>query len=252
MLLALATLASLTTAPDSGESLLRRMNAEHRGSWFTSLVFVQHTTYPGTSRAPETWYETMVRPGRLRIDIEREGQIAATMIFRNDTLHQLAGGVLRGSQPLVHSLLLLLHDIHVGDPDAVITRLRAQGFDLGRTHGTTWDGRPVVVVGAAAGDTTSAQFWVDPARLVVVRVIQSGPGGAHNDTRVGKFSTHGGALLEREITFLTNGAPRMVEEYTWVRPGETIPDAVFDPAHPGLPAWIATYKAATATKPTAH
>ncbi len=244
MVLALAALAILTAAPDSGEALLRRMNTEHRGSWFTSLVFVQHTTYPGTARAPETWYETMVRPGRLRIDIERDGAMVSTMIFRDDTLHQVANGTLRGSQPLVHSLLLLLHDIHVGDSDAVIAKLRAQGFDLSRTHAATWEGRPVVVVGALAGDTASAQFWVDPARLVVVRVMQSGPGGAHNDTRIGKFSQHGPALLEREITFVTNGAPRMVEEYTWVRVDDEIPAEVFDPHHQGLPAWIAAYQAA--------
>jgi hypothetical protein len=252
MVLALATLALLATAPDSGEALLRRMNAEHRGSWFTSLVFVQHTTYPGTARAPETWYETMVRPGRLRIDIERGGTMAQTMIFRDDTLHQVANGTLRGSQPLVHSLLLLLHDIHVGDGDAVIAKLRGQGFDLSRTHASTWEGQPVIVVGAVAGDTASAQFWVDPVRLVVVRVLQSGPGGAHNDTRIGKFSTHGPALLEREITFVTNGAPRMVEEYTWVRVGDAIPPEVFDPAHPGLPAWIAAYKAARGDQRTAN
>lgn len=252
MVLTLATLALLATAPESGEALLRRMNTEHRGQWFTSLVFVQHTTYPGTTRAPETWYETMVRPGRLRIDIERDGAMVSTMIFRDDTLHQIAGGTLRGSQPLVHSLLLLLHDIHVGDADAVITKLRGQGFELGRTHETTWEGRPVVVVGAAAGDTTSAQFWVDPARLVVVRVMQPGPGGAHNDTRIGKFSQHGAALLEREITFLTNGAPRMVEEYTWVRVGDVIPVEMFDPTHNGMPAWIAEYKAANGERRTAN
>jgi hypothetical protein len=251
-MLALAALAMLVTAPDSGEALLRRMNAEHRPGWFTSLVFVQHTTYPGTTRAPETWYETMVRPGRLRIDIEREGTIASTMIFRDDTLHQVANGALRSSQPLVHSLLLLLHDIHVGDANAVITKLRGQGFDLSRTHAATWEGRPVVVVGAEPGDTTSAQFWVDPARLVVVRVVQAGPGGAHNDTRIGKFSAHGPALLEREITFLTNGAPRMVEEYTWVRTGDAIPPEVFDPGHPAMPAWIVAYKAANGERRTAN
>lgn len=244
MVLALATLAMLATAPDSGEALLRRMNTEHRAEWFTSLVFVQHTTYPGTPRPAETWYETMVRPGRLRIDIEREGRMVSTMIFRDDTLHQLSGGVLRGSQPLVHSLLLLLHDIHVGDADAVIAKVRSQGFDLSRTHAATWEGHPIVVVGAGAGDTTSAQFWVDPTRLVVVRVIQPGPGGAHNDTRVGKFTQHGPAFLERAITFVTNGAPRMVEEYTWVRTGEDLPDHTFDPHHQGLPEWIAAYKAA--------
>lgn len=62
------------------------------------------------------------------------------------------------ARPLVHALLLLLHDIHVGSADAVIAKLRAQGFDLATTGAATWDGRPVVVVGAVTGDTTARQF----------------------------------------------------------------------------------------------
>lgn len=232
-------------APD-GEALLRQMNAAHRDAWFNSMIFVQRTTWPAQPQRPEeTWYETMVRPGHLRIDIERGGALVGGMIFRDDTLRQFAAGQLQGQpRPLVHHLLVLLHDIHIApSADGAIAKLTGLGFDLATTHETSWNGSPVVVVGAAAGDTTSSQFWVDTERLVVVRVIQRGGGGAIADTHIGGFTSEGGGLVERELRFHTNGVLGMVEEYTWVRTEVTIDPSVFDPAHLEPPAWIAEYKA---------
>jgi hypothetical protein len=223
---------------EDGEALLRRINAAHRSDWFRSLVFVQRTTFPGTTRPEETWYETMLRPGFLRIDVEREGAMVQRTLFRNDSLYQWNGAEQVASRPLLHPLLLLLHDLHVGDADTVIRTLRTIGFDLATTSAATWEGRPVIVVGATAGDTTTRQFWVDAERLVVVRTLQRGANGAVSDVRIGRYSTESPALVEREITFHTNGRPTMVEEYTWVRTGVAIPAEVFLPGSTELPSWI--------------
>ena len=236
---------SLTVHAEDGEALLRRMNAALRGTWFTSLVFVQRTTWPGTERPEETWYETMQRPGFLRLDMERGGQMIGRAIFRADSVYQETEGRPPIARSLLHPLLLLLHDIHVGDADTVITKVRTLGFDLSRTGEATWRGAKVITVGALTGDSTSRQFWVDAERLVVVRLIQPAANGALNDTRVRRFSREGDALVEREITFLTNGRVTLVEEYTWVRTGAAIPAAVFDPASRELPAWIAEFKRGT-------
>ena len=244
LLLALAL--PIPAHAEDGEALLRRMNAAHRGSWFTTMTFVQRTTYPAQPERPEeTWYETMQRPGHLRIDIERGGQLVGGMIFRNDTLRQFAGGQLQGQpRPLVHHLLVLLHDIHVdASADGAIAKLKGLGFDLATTHEARWQERPVVVVGAAAGDTTSRQFWVDSERLVVVRVIQPTPNGGLSDTQVGGFTREGEGLVERDLRFFTNGTFGMHEEYTWVRTGVTLEPGIFDPDHLNPPAWIAEYKA---------
>lgn len=245
--LLLVALAAPLTAPlaaqaADGEALLRRINAAHRETWFTTMTFVQQSSWPGSGRPNETWYETMERPGKLRIDIERNDSMVGTVIFRNDTIHQLSNGQLRGSRPLVHSLLVLLHDVHVGDIDAAIGKLRGSGFDLSRTHATRWQDRPVTVVGAAAGDTASAQFWVDSERLVVLRVIQPTPNGGINDTHVGGYTQQGNALVEGEITFHTNGVPGMREIYTQIRTGMPVDPMVFDPSRGELPAWVAEWK----------
>ncbi len=236
--------APTAAAREDGEALLRRINAAHRDGWFRTFVFVQRTTYPGTTRPVETWYETMRRPGFLRIDVEREGAIVQRTLFRNDSLYQWNGAERVAARPLLHPLLLLLHDVHVGDADTVIGKLRTLGFDLSRTSTATWEGRPVVVVGAAPGDTTSRQFWVDAERLVVVRTLQTTASGALSDVRIGGFSREGSALVEREITFLSNGRPTLVEEYTWVRTGTVIPDRELLPESSALPAWVEEYRRA--------
>ena len=151
MLLLPAILLSLATpigpSPADGEALLREINAAHRATWFRSFVFVQRTTYPGQPGRPdETWYETMARPGFLRIDMEHGDSAIGRMIFRNDSLYQAAPGQpARGGRPMVHALLVLLHDIHVGDIDAAIGKLKAQGFDLATTGTTTWEGQAVTI-----------------------------------------------------------------------------------------------------------
>ncbi|MBX7119097.1 MAG: hypothetical protein K1X31_08895 [Gemmatimonadaceae bacterium] len=241
LLLPLAVAALLTVAhppAEAGEELLRRMNAAHRDRWFTTLIFEQRTTFPGSSRPEETWYETMERPGKLRLDMMRGDSLIGRTIFRGDSIYQSMGGRPAVARALVHPLLVLLHDVHVGPVDPVLAKLRALGFDLAKTRADIWQGRPVTVVGAAAGDTLSRQFWVDDRDLVVVRILQPGASGARSDTQVGGFSREGDALVEREIRFFTNGTETLREEYVWVRTGVPIEASAFDPTSSGMPAWV--------------
>ena len=46
--LALLTLLAGTTAPKSGEDLVRQMHARYAGKWYRTVTFVQTTTFPGT------------------------------------------------------------------------------------------------------------------------------------------------------------------------------------------------------------
>jgi hypothetical protein len=243
-LTALLVLCPALAPAQDGEALLRQVNSAHRGAWWTTLTFVQRSTWPGTNRPEETWYETMDRPGKLRIDIERHDSMVGGLLFRNDSIYQWGvGGAPKGRPgPLVHPLMVLLHDIHSGPIDASITKLRGLGFDLSRTSTASWEGKSVAVVGAATGDTTASQFWVDPERLVVVRIIQVNANGDRSDIHIGKFSEGGPGLVEREINFFTNGAQGMKEEYVWIKAGVTLDPAVFTPGNTATPAWVAEYK----------
>ncbi len=84
------------------------------------------------------------------------------------------------------------------------------------------------IVGAAAGDTTKAQFWVDKERLVFVRGIEL-RGKNVIDFRFDKYVAHGGGWVAEEVWQYVNGKPRVHEEYSNVRVNVPLTDAIWDP-----------------------
>jgi len=84
-------------------------------------------------------------------------------------------------------------------------------------------------VGAAAGDTTSAQFWVDVDRLVVVRmIVVIAPGRPPLDVRLAGYVKTGGGWLATKIEMWTNGARRQGEDYSDWKTGVALPDYLFE------------------------
>jgi hypothetical protein len=87
------------------------------------------------------------------------------------------------------------------------------------------------VVGAAPGDTRARQFWIDRDRLVFVRLIEP----SRRDTtktaeiRFNRYYAVGDAWLSPEVEFLIDGARDFLEEYTEIKTGVPVDEAVFDP-----------------------
>jgi hypothetical protein len=227
-------------APD-GREVIRAAQARYAGKWFTTMTFVQKTTYPTrTTNAPggviQTWYETMQLPGKLRIDIAPAAS-GNGMLFRNDSLYQFSGGALRGARAMKHSMLILLHDIHALPAETTIQNLTTLGFDLDKTHETTWQGAPVIVVGAVAGDTTSKQFWFEKERMLLVRLIEPNSAGGM-DAHFGGHTKHGGAWVESVIKIHQGGKLNQLEEYLDVRTNVPLDAGTFDPSRLTPPAWV--------------
>lgn len=235
MLLALLATVTLAAPTDSGEAWIRKVHAAHHEGWFRTMTFIQKTTYPG--RPDETWYETMATPGKLRIDVAGPAGIARSIIFRNDSVYSQAGTTVQGGRPMVHTMLVILHNIHVLDPAKTAAALRANGYDLSRTHQATWQGRPVMVIGAAAGDTVSNQFWLDTETLLPLRMIEKTGNGGRMDAHVGKHRAEGRAWVEREILIYVNGTMVQGEEYTWVATDVPLDAQTFEPGS-APPAWV--------------
>jgi hypothetical protein len=150
--------ASPTDPPKDGVELITRMRERYLGKWYRTLTFVQKTTL--ADGKVETWYEAAELPGKLRIDIAPlEGK--NTLLFRNDSLYEFKGGKLAESRPMIHPLMVLGFDVYAQTVHATARQLRSLGFDLAKLHEATWQGRPAYVVGAAAGDTVTRQFWID-------------------------------------------------------------------------------------------
>jgi hypothetical protein len=229
--------AIATDPPKDGVALIEEMRQRYVGKWYRTLTFVQKTTL--ADGRVETWYEAAELPGKLRIDI---APLAGknTLLFRNDSLYEFKGGTLAESRPMIHPLMVLGFDVYAQPVETTVRQLRALGFDLGRLHESTWEGRPAFVVGAEAGDTVTRQFWIDKERLIFVRMVEPGKQNptARVETRFDKYIPMGQGWLETEVRFLVNGETKMLEEYPEPRAGVELDPVIFEPGRWVPPGWV--------------
>ncbi len=226
--------ASATATPQSGEAVLSAMHDKYASTWYHTLTFTQKTTLrtPADTMAIETWREKAMVPGKLRIDMERKkGNL--TIIFRNDSTYIInADSVARRAGS--NYLLTIGFDVYQQPVDQTASSLRAEKYSMTPVHEDTWEGRPVYVIGAAAGDTTSRQIWIDKDRLLFVRAL--GPAGGKdstktNDTRFENYvEMPGGGWLSERVEFYTDGKLRQQEEYSEAKTNVALDSALFVPS----------------------
>jgi outer membrane lipoprotein-sorting protein len=232
-LLATVAVPARAAKVETTEDLLRAMQKKYAGKWYRNVTFTQKTTEyakDGTSKA-SIWYEALAMPGKLRIDFDpiKDGN---GILFVNDTVYDIKGGKVEKSQPLVHPLLLLGFDVYFLPVEQTMTKLKNMGFDLSVLREDTWQGRPVYVVGAKAGDNHSAQFWIDKEQLYFVRMMQ--PAGKDktmtSETQFNKYvKMKGGGWVAAEVIFMLDGKRRVLEEYSDIKSNVSLDDKFFDP-----------------------
>ena len=230
----------------TGRELIDAMHARYEGRWLRTLSFVQNNTlYSAAGGEQKTqWLEHLAVPGKLRIDYlplaNRSG-----VLYEGGKVHVFDNGRRVQSQPGVNPLLLLGFDVYAQPVEATAKTLDSLGFDLGTMHRPDWKGRRTIVIGAAAGDTTTNQFWVDAERLLFVRLIQRNPAGTViSETRFDRYTDFDGYPVAIEVLMLRNGRPYFKEEYTDVRVNQPIRPEVFDPSH-----WVDAQPAARISAP---
>jgi hypothetical protein len=234
---AIAPSAAPADPPKDGVEVITRMRERYLGKWYRTLTFVQKTTLPDGK--VETWYEAAELPGKLRIDIAPlDGK--NTLLFRNDTLYDFKGGKLAETKPLIHPLMVLGFDVYAQPLDKTLAQLRELGFDLSRVHEGEWQGRPAYVVGAAAGDSLTRQFWIDQERLYFVRMVEPGKKdpAAKVETQFNKYIPMGQGWLETEVRFMVNGETKMLEEYSEPKANVKLDPSIFDPSRWVAPGWV--------------
>jgi hypothetical protein len=227
-------------APTTGQELLEQMHAAYSGTWYRTLTFVQRTSFP--NRPAETWYEAGAIPGKLRIDIAPLDSMNATM-YVGDSAYTFRRGRLVNARKDRNLLMTLGFDVY-GQPTATTAaQVAEQGVDLSRIHQGTWQGRPVWIVGAAAGDTTSNQFWVDAERMLFVRLLQKLPGqnnqAALLDVEFNKYQRLGGGWIAPEVIIRVNGREIMREEYSDMRADAELPADLYTTTEYRRPGWVA-------------
>jgi outer membrane lipoprotein-sorting protein len=233
-LLTLSTAAQASKVKTS-EDLIREMQKKHAKSWYKTLTFTQKTTeyhQDGTSKA-SIWYEAFSAPGKLRIDFDpvKDGN---GILFANFTLYSFKEGKVVNTRPFVHPLLLLGFDVYFLPVEEIMAKLTGLKFDLSQIREDVWQGKPVYVVGAKAGDLHSRQFWIDKKNLYFVRLLEPGgkDGSLTQETQFNKYErVKGGGWVAAEVIFSVNGKPVVTEEYTEIRGGVPLDEKLFDPQH---------------------
>ncbi len=232
-LLAVATLVAglAGPGPKDGRDLLRAMHDRYP-AWYRTLAFTQHNTATDTAgrETHSTWREYAALPGSLRIDFLPTDS-GGGILFRGDSEYVFARDSLRRAVPFVHPLLVLGFDVYRQSPESTAAKLERLGFDLSLVREDRWQGRAVYVVGAAPGDSTRPQFWVDRDRLVFVRLLQPGRAVAAHvaETRFEDYREAGGGWVSARVVFLQGGRQVWKEEYVDIRTDLPLDPSLFDP-----------------------
>ncbi|MEO5799753.1 MAG: amidohydrolase family protein, partial [Gemmatimonadales bacterium] len=225
----------LNPQPTDGAALLRQMHDRYQGKWYKTMTFVQRTTFPG--RPDQTWYETAEMPGKLRIDISPVDS-GNTILFVGDSTIRFRRGQRVGARAEENVVGILLADVYGLPADESVRRMRGAGFDLSRLSSGNWQGRPVWIVGAAVGDSTTPQFWVDQERLYTVRLIEKPPGESAVDTRISGHTPAGQGWIEREIHASRDGVEIQGEYYSNIKLNPVLDPTTWNTTIWARPTWI--------------
>ena len=216
----------------TGEDLIAAMRKKYAKSWYKNTAFKQVTTdyeKDGTKKVA-VWYEAISIPGRLRIDFDPVGS-GNGILFANDNFYTFKDGKLENSRALIHPLVLLAFDVYFLPVGQTVAKLKTLKFDLSLVREDSWQGRPVYVVGARAGDLRSPQFWIDKQRLYFVRMFRPvGKDGAlTSETQFNKYERLGGGWISPAVVFMIDGKTTTTEDYSEMRANVPLDDGLFDP-----------------------
>jgi len=211
--------------------LLEAMRARYEGKWYRTLTFVQNNSeyHPDSTVTHSVWREWLAAPGKLRIEFQ-PADSASGMLFAADSQYTFTKDSITLARPFIHPLLVLGFDVYAQPVERTLAVLTQRRFDLSVLSEATWQGRPVWVVGAKAGDLHTRQFWVDKERLVFVRMLA--PAGQDSsltsETRFNKYAPLAGGWVSPEVEFLVDGQRLFLEEYHDMQANVAVRDGFWD------------------------
>jgi hypothetical protein len=217
----------------SGRDVIAAMHDRWSGKWYRSLVAKQTTTtaIPGREITQQAM-EYVSLPGRRRIDYLPVTS-GRGVVYEGGRVHAFVNRRKQTTAPGVQLLELLLEDVYAQPAAATQRTLDSAGVKLDVMRRARWQGKNVFIVGAAEGDTTSSQFWVDPDRLVLVRFIErqarrAGAPPVVIDSRVTAWHDADGVPVPSEMS--TRRGTRVSRgTLTQIRTNVELSPAVFDP-----------------------
>ena len=232
LLPALLLLAFLAPAKNNSTSkeVLQTMYGKYHGKWHKSLKFNQTT---GRFRndslvSTATWYETIVYPDLLRIDIGAASSPNG-ILFRHDSTYVFKDNKITRGVKNENELIFFLGGMYFKDFDEVLKHFADLHYDLSKFHASTWKGKPVYVLGADKDDEKVNQLWIDQEKLVAVRFLKY----EDNTKEEGTFEDQiplKNAWSETKCKFYINDKILQIETYRDVKADQPVDMKLFEPA----------------------
>jgi hypothetical protein len=218
----------------SGAAVVRGMHELYAGKYLKTISFLQNNTvYTTTGQEQHSqWYEHIEVPGKMRIAFLPASQRSG-LVQVEDKVASFDNGIRVDFRPSVNALLVLTSDVYAAPISQIMRELDSLDVDTDVIRNDEWEGHPVYVVGAKAGDTTSNQMWVDADRLLLLRFIQRSKAGDRtiiSDNRVQNYKEIQGYQIPTEFLVIRNGRPVLREQLANVRINEDFPEGTFDQA----------------------
>lgn len=224
--------AAPAPAPDviaTPADLLARVVAAHPAAPATAS-FIQVTTVTLSSGDITQRQRVLVEaPDRMRVDnvpfSSRSGAI-----YTGDRAITYANGRRAAAVDERNPLLLLGFGVYRQPAGVTQSALSDLGISLSVMREATYEGRPVWIIGAAPGDTTSNQVWFDAARWIPLRLIQSERRGTRTIRSDTRYSGHAdpAPTVPRVIDVYRNGTRALHAEVAALQLGVPVPPAAFD------------------------
>ena len=218
----------------SSAGLVKAMHDRYAGKYLKTMSFLQNNTaYTTTGQEQKSqWYEHIEIPGKLRIAFLPAAQRSG-LVQVDDRVASFDNGIRVDFRPSVNPLLLRTADVYVAPVATIMRGLDSLDVDEEMIRNDEWEGQPVYVVGAKAGDSSSNQMWIDRNHLRLVRFIQRSKSGDRttiSDIRVSNYKEIQGFEVPTEFLILRNGRPFWREQYADVRVNDEFPPGTFDQA----------------------
>lgn len=242
-----ATSPVVDAPPASARALVERMRARWAAAPTAHVMRQLNTTYTSAGESRSEWLRRQRAPGLLRLDFVSPSASGGGLLHRGDSVYVFERGRQARAAEQPSALLRLGADVPARPADSTLAALAGFGVDTARFRPDRWQERDAWVIGAAAGDSTSPQLWVDAARLAPVRLVLAqrlasgrtivtdhhlGYADAVDRTADGTAdgTAAGAAPVPTEVVFLRGGRPYLRERYADVRADTTLDPALFRPA----------------------
>src|ERR1700744_2507551 len=229
---ALLLLAFLTPAKNNSTSkeVLQTMYSKYHGKWHKSLKFNQTTErFKNDSLvSTATWYETIVYPDLLRIDIGAE-KSPNGILFRHDSTYVFKDNKITRGVKNENELIFFLGGMYFKNFEQVLAHFAELHYDLSKFHTSTWKGKPVYVLGADKDDDKVNQLWIDQEKLVAVRFLKY----EDNTKEEGTFEDQiplKNAWSATKCKFYINDKILQIETYRDVKADQPVDMKLFEPA----------------------